>query len=111
MNVATLITSISPTSFAQATFNIQHLDNVSPDNAYVVFGLGPQSTVRGNIVTDVPMISGADPNNFYARVLCVFMVPGSTATDGFPAKYVGSFLPDGTGVVQNLEKYYNSANP
>jgi hypothetical protein len=41
-------------------------------------------------------------------MLCIFMVPAEAATT-FPAKYVGCFLPDGTALRNNLDKYHNSA--
>jgi prepilin-type N-terminal cleavage/methylation domain-containing protein len=98
------------TSFTNDTFNVHNLDNFDPANQFVVLGLGPNVTLRGTVMTDVPLISSADPNQNYARVLCVFMIPGSgTDAESFPAKYVGCFLPDGTSLRNNLDKYNNSA--
>jgi hypothetical protein len=75
---------------------------------YVVVGLGTSTTIRGSVMTDVPMMHGSDPSRYYARVLCVFMVPGSGTSTMFPAKYVGCFLPDGSSLRSNLERYHNT---
>jgi type II secretory pathway pseudopilin PulG len=106
--VASLVTSISPTSLGQAGFNLANLDNVGTNNAYVVLGLGPNTTLRSVVATDVPLINAADPTRRYARVLCVFMVPGASVTTSSPAKYVGCFLPDGTSLHDNLEMFNNT---
>jgi hypothetical protein len=117
---ATLTTTVSLTTGAKVAaldknaplvneaFNLNHLDNVSPTDEYVVLGLGANTTIRSAVMTDVPLVSSADPNAYYARVLCVFMIPGDTQP-WFPAKYVGCFLPDGTSLRANIDKYNNSA--
>jgi hypothetical protein len=108
--IATFTTTAG--TYADSKFCLQHLeaiDSTNANNQYVVFGLGGMTTIRGAMTRDVPLISSADPTQTYARVLCVFMIPGtgSTATS-FPAKYVGCFLPDGTSQRMNMDKYNNS---
>jgi prepilin-type N-terminal cleavage/methylation domain-containing protein len=90
-------------------FSARELSETNAANDYVVVGLGSATTIRGSVMTDVPMLHGSDPSRYYSRVLCVFMVPGtgSTAT-AFPAKYVGCFLPDGSSLRSNLERYHNT---
>jgi prepilin-type N-terminal cleavage/methylation domain-containing protein len=116
---ATLTTTVSLTTgvkvavlnsaaFANEAFNVNHLDNVSPTDEYVVLGLGANTTIRSAVMTDVPLVSSADPNAYYARVLCVFMIPGE-GEEWFPAKYVGCFLPDGTSLRNNIDNYNHSA--
>jgi prepilin-type N-terminal cleavage/methylation domain-containing protein len=90
-------------------FSARELSETSADNDYVVVGLGTAATIRGTVMTDVPMLHGADPSHHYARVLCVFMVPGTgTTATAFPARYVGCFLPDGSSLRSNLDRYHNT---
>jgi prepilin-type N-terminal cleavage/methylation domain-containing protein len=90
-------------------FSARELSETNPDNDYVVVGMGTATTIRGSVVTDVPMLHGADPSRYYSRVLCVFMVPGTgSGATAFPAKYVGCFLPDGSSLRSNLERYHNT---
>jgi len=89
-------------------FSVRELSETNAANDYVVVGLGTATTMRGSVMTDVPLIHGADPSNHYARVLCVFMVPGTdSGATAFPAKYVGCFLPDGSSLRNNLDRYHN----
>lgn len=78
------------------------------EGEFIVLGVGFNSTLRGATLVEVPLVQGADPANYYARMLCVFMVPSSAATTSFPARYVGCFLPDGTSLRNNLDKYNNA---
>jgi prepilin-type N-terminal cleavage/methylation domain-containing protein len=89
-------------------FTAKELSGTDPANDYVVFGLGTATTIRGSVMTDAPMVHGSDPSRYYSRVLCVFMVPASGTSVGFPAKYVGCFLPDGSSLRSNLERYHNT---
>jgi type II secretory pathway pseudopilin PulG len=96
--------------YNSSRLSLAQLEAADVNNDYVVLGLGGMTTLRGAMMRDVPLISSADPNNNYARVLCVFMVPGATSTASFPAKYIGCFLPDGTSQRMNLENYNNLRN-
>ena len=109
--VATFTNAATEGAYANSKFCLQHLEAIDKTNTnhqYVVFGLGGMTTIRGVMTRDVPLISSADPTQTYARMLCVFMIPSATATTGFPAKYVGCFLPDGTSQRMNMDKYNNS---
>lgn len=109
--VAMLTDTAKNRAYGDDRFSVKHLDmsGTHDDKDFVVLGLGGMNSLRGNIVRDVPLISSADPNNHYARVLCVFMIPdaGSTAAL-FPAKYIGCFMPDGTSLRMNLDDYNNA---
>ncbi len=108
-HVATLTATALTTN--NEKFCLQHLEAINTTNAnhqYVVFGLGGMTTIRGAMTRDVPLISSADPNQSYARVLCVFKIP-SDGAPWFRAEYVGCFLPDGTSQRMNMDKYNNAA--
>lgn len=106
-----MLTAATKTGVYNASrLSLAQLEAADVNNDYLVLGLGGMTTLRGAMMRDVPLISSADPNNFYARVLCVFMVPGNTNTTSFPAKYIGCFLPDGTSQRMNLENYNNLRN-
>lgn len=84
---------------------------VLTDYDYVVCGLGGPTNIKGQTMSEIPLVQSADPSKYYARVLAVYKVPkaGSTGTDVFPAEYVGSFLPDGTSLRQNVD-LFNAGN-
>jgi prepilin-type N-terminal cleavage/methylation domain-containing protein len=115
LSAGTIVVMLNKTSLntsgtlAGDLFSARELSETSAANDYVVVGLGTATTIRGTVMTEVPMLHGSDPSRYYSRVLCVFMVPGtgSTAT-AFPAKYVGCFLPDGSSLRSNLERYHNT---
>jgi hypothetical protein len=99
----------SSASLSGEMFSARELSETNVANDYVVVGLGSATTIRGSVMTEVPMLHGADPSNYYARVLCVFMVPGTgSGATAFPARYVGCFLPDGSSLRGNLERYHNT---
>jgi len=104
---------VDPSPFDKLNFNSDIANDahvhIETDNEFVVFGVGFNTSMRGATLLDVPTVQSADPTNYYARMLCVFMLPKSDATSTFPAKYVGCFLPDGTSLRNNLDKYHNSA--
>lgn len=84
---------------------------VLTDYDYIVCGLGGPTNIKGQTMTEIPLVQSADPSKYYARVMAVFKVPkaGSTGTDIFPAEYIGCFLPDGTSLRQNVDAF-NAAN-
>lgn len=115
----TVLTLVKPATFgghyhdwADRAFGINQFNAKGFASEYVVFGLAGPTSLRGNTILESPVIQGANPQDNYARVLCVFRVP---ATDGsqtdFPAQYVGCFGPDGTTINDNLKKYENSNVP
>lgn len=110
--VTLITTTVSSSSYDKLVFakDVAGQSNVDVNNEFVVMGVGFGTTMRGATMVEVPLVQGADPTNYYARMLCVFMVPASTTTATFPAKYVGCFLPDGTSLRNNLDKYNNSVN-
>lgn len=76
------------------------------NNEFVVVGLGGPTSLKGATMTEIPLVQSADPTKYYSRVLCVYMVPGtSTTATGFKAQYIGSFLPDGTSLRSNVDNY------
>ncbi|MBA4019321.1 MAG: hypothetical protein C0483_19315 [Pirellula sp.] len=89
--------------------NTGHPDLLA-NNEFVVLGLGAFSNMRGSAIAEVPLVQSADPTHHYARVLCVYMIPSSTAAaqDKFPATFLGCVLPDGTSRTANIEQYNNS---
>jgi prepilin-type N-terminal cleavage/methylation domain-containing protein len=103
--VAKLIHPTSSTAFAAGVINVNQLDNVMPGAEYVVFGLGSNSTMRGTTIVDAPINNGVDAGVYYARMMCVFMVPGTAATESTQAKFVGCFAPDGSSLRDNMERY------
>jgi prepilin-type N-terminal cleavage/methylation domain-containing protein len=78
-------------------------------NEFIVIGLGGPTSLKGSTITEIPLVQSADPSKYYARVLCVFMIPPAGSTTSFPAQYVGCFLPDGTSLRSNVDKF-NSNN-
>jgi prepilin-type N-terminal cleavage/methylation domain-containing protein len=106
----TLVSSSSPGStFLGGAFNITELQSNIWVNEYVVVGLGNASTIRGAVMTDVPLMQSSDPSLFYSRMLCVFMIPPAASSSPFPAKFVGSFLPDGSSLRTNLDRYHQNS--
>lgn len=103
--VARLVHPTSSTAFAAGVINVNQLDNVLPGAEYVVFGLGSNSTMRGTTIVDAPINNGIDAGLYYARMMCVFMIPGTVATESMPAKFVGCFAPDGSSLRDNVERY------
>jgi prepilin-type N-terminal cleavage/methylation domain-containing protein len=76
-------------------------------NEFVVLGVGAGCSLKGNGIQDKPIIQAADPEKYYANVLCVFMVPKAGGTY-FKAQYIGCFAPDGTCVRDNVNNYITS---
>lgn len=89
--------------------------NVGPDSgkdlSFVVFGVGQPCSLRGTTLQESPLLQAADPNQYYARMLCVYMIPGPSSTSSFTAQFVGSFAPDGTCLNDNLIKFNSSDVP
>jgi len=98
------ITSGHGSTFIDNAFNINQF-KANFVNEYVVVGLGGPTSLKGSTMTEIPLVQSAEPTKYYARVLCVFMIPPAGATTGFPAQYVGSFLPDGTSLRNNVDKF------
>lgn len=107
MLVKTPIASGHGSTFIDNAFSIDQFKN-NWNHEFVVVGLGGPTGLKGSTLTEVPLIQSANPSQYYARVMCVFMVPAAGATNTFPAQYVGCFLPDGTSMRQNVDKF-NSA--
>jgi prepilin-type N-terminal cleavage/methylation domain-containing protein len=61
-------------------------------NTYVVFGLGPKSTIVQTQIQEAPLLENELSQTKYSRALAVFEVP-NTGTE--KAKLVGVFGPDG----------------
>jgi prepilin-type N-terminal cleavage/methylation domain-containing protein len=97
-------------TFLDKAFNVLPTfpGGVPPTTEFVVLGVGQSSTLRGSVMTDAPIVHAANPMKYYARMLCVFRVPATGATVGFPAQYVGSFMPDGTCAKDNADAYLTS---
>ncbi|MCE9608296.1 MAG: prepilin-type N-terminal cleavage/methylation domain-containing protein [Planctomycetia bacterium] len=89
-------------------FKVNRFSDGDLSNEYIVFGLGSGTTIQGAVMMQIPLMQCADPNNYYARVCCVYMVPSNAATTSFPARYVGCFMPDGTTARRNMENYNNA---
>ncbi|MBL8795429.1 MAG: prepilin-type N-terminal cleavage/methylation domain-containing protein [Planctomycetia bacterium] len=76
---------------------------------YIVFGLAGPTSLRGNTIMESPIVQAAEPDKYYARVLCVFRIPG--ATQSFNAQYMGCFGPDGTSTNDNINNYKKAQVP
>lgn len=94
-------------TFIDNAFSIDQFKN-NWVNEFVVVGLGGPTALKGSTLTEVPIVQSADPTKYYARALCVFMIPPAGATTGFRAQYVGCFLPDGTSLRTNIDSYNSS---
>lgn len=95
-------------ALAAEAFGISSQNSDLWPHDFVVVGLGGATGIRGQTMMEVPLVLSADPSERYARVLCVFLVPGSSATTTFPARYLGCFLPDGTSLRQNIDRYHTN---
>lgn len=91
-------------------FGIAPTPGTDYDNQFIVLGLGMSANLRGSTIAESPIVQSSDPLNYYPRVLCVFMIPPTSAAiaDTFPAKFLGCLLPDGTSRNENVENYNNS---
>ena len=77
-------------------------------NTYVVFGLGPKSTIVQTQIQEAPMLENELSRTTYSRALAVFEVPlAGTAK----AKLVGVFGPDGRTKNVALTDYANQNGP
>lgn len=110
LQLTTTGSGISRRTVLDGGFRVNQYQDGDFDNEFVVLGLGSSSTLQGSAAMQIPLIQSADPTNNYARVCCVFMVPSSSSTTVFPARYVGCFLPDGTTARDNISRYNNSDN-
>lgn len=106
------ITSGHGSTFIDNAFNLNQYrtdkfgKNVLTEYDYVVCGLGGPTNIKGQTMAEIPLVQSADPANYYARVLVVFQVPKAGETGVIrPARYVGSFLPDGTTIRQNVDSF------
>lgn len=79
-----------------------------PTGEFIVLGIGQSSSLRGSVMTDAAIVPAADPTRYYARMLCVYKIPAAGASGGFPAQYIGSFMPDGTSAKDNSDTYLTS---
>ncbi|HWA98388.1 MAG TPA: hypothetical protein VG713_07845 [Pirellulales bacterium] len=111
-------TSTSPAWTAHGSTFPDRAFNINPFNAgatdtFVVFGVGQPCSLRGASIQDSPIVQGATPTKYYARMLAVYHIPGPTASmsDPFAAQFVGTFCPDGTCINDNLAKYNSSDAP
>ncbi|MBL9095121.1 MAG: prepilin-type N-terminal cleavage/methylation domain-containing protein [Planctomycetaceae bacterium] len=110
-NVATLAKTTTPVdALLFNAFGIAPTPGTDYDNQFIVLGLGMSASVRGTTIADSPIVQSSDPLNYYPRMLCVFMIPptSAAAADGFPAKFLGCLLPDGSSRTENVENYNNS---
>lgn len=73
-------------------------------NTYVVFGVGPRSTVVQSQVQEAPIFALNGNSTNYARALVVFEVPNSGTNR---AKFVGAFGPDGRSKKVALSHFNN----
>ncbi len=106
-----VVTHVAPefSSTAQhlafAFYNSTDPDNVAKFNTtcydYVVFGVGPESEMKGTVMSDAPLhfaaTGGMGPENKYNRFVAVFQVDKDNTTAGCstttePAKLVGSAM-------------------
>lgn len=92
-------------TFIDNAFNINQYKSESWDNEFIVCGLGGPTGIKGRTLTELPLVQSADPTNYYARALCVYMVPATGSTKTFAAQYVGCFLPDRTSQRQNVDNF------
>jgi prepilin-type N-terminal cleavage/methylation domain-containing protein len=77
-------------------------------NIYVVFGLGPKSTIVQTQIQEAPTLENELSQTTYSRALAVFEVPDS---GGGKAKLVGVFGPDGRTKATALSDYGNKNGP
>lgn len=78
-------------------------------NDFIVFGIGPRSTLVQTIIQEAPIVEAAQPSKYYARPLAVFMV-SKTASDTdtvTKAKFLGMLGPDGRGKGDTRNAYNN----
>jgi Tfp pilus assembly protein PilE len=102
------VTTPNGSTFLDIAFGLNATKADKWANEFVVFGLGTQTEMRGNTMTDVPIVQSATPINFYARVLCVYMIPPANGAST-RAKYIGCFMPDGSTLPGNLQDYSSVA--
>lgn len=96
-------------TFPDRAFNLNPF-NYGKTDTFVVFGLGQPGTLRGKGIHDSPIFQSANPSLYYARAFMVFRIPGPSVTTVFPAKYVGSFAPDGGSINDNVRDFSASAS-
>jgi len=96
-------------TFPDRAFNLSPFNHGKTDT-FVVFGLGQPGSLRGKGIHDAPLFQSANPAQYYARAFMVFRIPGPTSTTIVPAKYVGSFAPDGSSINDNVRDYSRSAS-
>lgn len=100
------VTTGHGSTFIDKAFSIDQFKSGGWDKEYVVVGLGGPTSLKGVTLTEIPLIQSATPSQYYARVMCVFKVPGTgTTATGFTAQYVGCFMPDGSSLRSNVEAY------
>ncbi len=97
-------------TFPDRAFNINPF-NAGATDTFVVFGVGQPCSLRGATLQDSPIVQSADPSKYYARMLAVYRVPGPSATETFPAQFIGSFAPDGTCINDNLGRFNTVDKP
>jgi len=90
--------------WADRAFGInQYKPNAFADE-YVVFGVSGACALKGSTMTEIPIIDSAEPDKYYACVLCVFRVPGA-GRPFFKAQFVGCFSPDGMCIRDGVDNY------
>jgi type II secretory pathway pseudopilin PulG len=97
--------------FPDRAFGINKFKAEAFKSEYVVLGLAATVNIKGNGVTEIPVIQSAEPTKYYARVLGVFRVPDTSTQAYFKAQYIGCFAPDGTCINDNVDRYHESKVP
>lgn len=77
-------------------------------NEYVVFGMGPRSTIVQSQIHEAPLMEHTTSATNYSRALVVFEIP-ATAGDRTKAKLVGVFGPDGRSKSVSISHFNNAA--
>jgi prepilin-type N-terminal cleavage/methylation domain-containing protein len=77
-------------------------------NTYIVFGIGPKSTLVQSQLQEVPFMEHSNSARSYSRALAVFEVPN---TGRNKAKLVGVFGPDGRSKQKAISDYNNPNGP
>ncbi len=78
---------------------------------YLVFGIGSKCDLTGRTMVDAPVHfprdAATNPNTVYSRFLAVFQI--TDGTDALTrAKFVGVIAPDGAGMGNQLDGYFNA---
>ncbi len=96
------------------------LETTGLNGKYVLLGVGALCDMNGKTMIDAPVhfprSAGANPEAQYARFIAVFQITDGVATVPLPAgtplsraKFVGVIAPDGLGLSDELEGYFQIA--